>query len=749
MRISPFPILLTASLASATEPDTPPRQEKPLLVPAAPIVPEDEARRDALARFGVGFLRTRDDRLADALKQYQAVLRNDPQALAPRRELVPVYADLGRDAAAIRTAKEVLARDPDDSETAQRLGRLLMDGRKYAEATQAFAQAAASPRANGATVARLVLLREWGHAAEKAGDHAARETAARGRLAFLSANKAVLLQQGLFTPEEFERRRAHGYEDLGQALVGLKKFDTASAAFETARDLYADPKAAHDRAGVARLHWNLSGSLAAQGEPAKALKELERYLEQRPAGFAPYERWVELMLALKRGGEIPGTLSRLATLDPANPAPAWLAAAALLGRDARAGEDPFRELVAKADKPEYFRVLVKAYESADLPKPFLDLADRLFTAARPAGFYERKSGDAELPPASEGDVRRARFFNEAAEAGVGKNFTKFLIRQLETEAKAGVPRFPDTLKLVMALAAREGQLAPFTTALRASVSEKSDGQTRWLLVICLRHQKNWREIATTADALSLARDGHFYPTIAIEAALAHAELGGEKQALAIVERLEGRIYIRMKKAAVYNILGKPKEALRELNEVLEKDHPKGDNLVTVRLALIGTWHLLKEDAKAEALLREMLDDNPDNVNVLNNLGYRLAEQGRKLDEAETLIRRAIELDHDEKLKDGDREAESGNYLDSLGWVLFKRGKFAEAQKALEDATKFVEASENGIVWDHLGDVYLRLDQKEKAAAAYEKAIKLFTGSHEGRQNGRLDEVKRKLELVKP
>ena len=127
---------------------------------------------------------------------------------------------------------------------------------------------------------------------------------------------------------------------------------------------------------------------------------------------------------------------------------------------------------------------------------------------------------------------------------------------------------------------------------------------------------------------------------------------------------------------------------------------------------------------------------------------RDAEQGRKLVEAEALIRRAMELDRDFKLKIGDPDADSGNYLDSLGWVLFKRGKFAAAQKALEEATKFAEVSENGVVWDHLGDVYFRTEQLEKATVAYERAGKLFANSHEGRQLGRLDEVKRKLKLVK-
>ncbi len=743
MRLIAF--ILASAIASAGEPDIPPREEKPVRVPAQVLSPAEEARRDALTRFGVGFFRTRDDRLVEAMKQYRAALQNDPQAVAPQRELVRVYAELGRDAAAIRAARAVLAKDLDDSETAQRLGRLLVDGKKYAEAAKAFQQAAASPRGKDDFTARLVLLRELGNAGEKANDHAAREIAAREQLAILAANKAALLKPDLFTPEEFHRRRARCYEDLGQALVGLRKFDSASAAFETARDLYADPKAGNDRSGQARLHWNLSGSLAAQGEPEKALKELERYLEQQPAGFAPYERWVKLMTETNRGSEIAGTLARQAKLNPTNPAPVWLAAAATLQRDPEAGDAAFAKLLDRADKPDYFRVMVQAHESANLPEKFLAIADRLFTAGRPKGFYDHKDGDPALPPPPAADLQRARFFSEAAKGT--KSFTKPLIRQLEADGKAGTSRFPDTLELVMALATRDGQLETFTPALRLVSGRKINYSTQRMVVICLRHQRKWAEIAAIAESLSNLNNGRFFPSIAAEAAIAYAELGREREAFAVLEKLDGRISIRVKRSEVFNILGQSKIALRELEDVLEKDNPKGENLDMVRRAQINTLHLLKEDAKAERLLRELLDDNPDNVLILNNFGYQLADQGRKLDEAEAMIRRAIELDRDARIKNGDPDAESGNYLDSLGWVLFKKGKFTEARTALEAATQFAEVSENGVVWDHLGDTYFRLNLKKDAAAAYAKAIKLFAGSHEGKQFGRLDEVKRKLKLA--
>ena len=67
------------------------------------------------------------------------------------------------------------------------------------------------------------------------------------------------------------------------------------------------------------------------------------------------------------------------------------------------------------------------------------------------------------------------------------------------------------------------------------------------------------------------------------------------------------------------------------------------------------------------------------------------------------------------------EPENGAYLDSLGWVLFKLGKPEEALPPLEQATKMNMGSD-ATVWDHLGDVFLKLMRTEKAIEAWQTAI---------------------------
>ena len=112
---------------------------------------------------------------------------------------------------------------------------------------------------------------------------------------------------------------------------------------------------------------------------------------------------------------------------------------------------------------------------------------------------------------------------------------------------------------------------------------------------------------------------------------------------------------------------------------------------------------------AEQALRQVLVLEPTNPNALNYLGYLLAIRGDKLDEAVQLVRKALES-----------EPDNGAYLDSLGWVHFRRGDLAEAEKYLSAAAQRMPG--NSEVQDHLGDVFARRGRIDDAIAAWTKAL---------------------------
>jgi tetratricopeptide (TPR) repeat protein len=118
-----------------------------------------------------------------------------------------------------------------------------------------------------------------------------------------------------------------------------------------------------------------------------------------------------------------------------------------------------------------------------------------------------------------------------------------------------------------------------------------------------------------------------------------------------------------------------------------------------------------DGAGSEAELREAFRLDPAHAGALNFLGYSWAEKGAHLDEAMDLVRRALEVD-----------PWNGAYLDSLGWVLYQMGRFAEAKEPIEQAARTFPFDPT--VLEHQGDLYQRLGQREAAITVWERALAL-------------------------
>jgi tetratricopeptide (TPR) repeat protein len=117
--------------------------------------------------------------------------------------------------------------------------------------------------------------------------------------------------------------------------------------------------------------------------------------------------------------------------------------------------------------------------------------------------------------------------------------------------------------------------------------------------------------------------------------------------------------------------------------------------------------------KAADLLRKSMELDPANsAEACNYMGYMWADHNMNLDEAEAMIRRALES-----------EPNNASYLDSLGWVEFRKGKFDQALSDLLRATKAADR-EDPVVFEHIGDTYLKLNRISEALEAWKKALAL-------------------------
>ncbi len=140
---------------------------------------------------------------------------------------------------------------------------------------------------------------------------------------------------------------------------------------------------------------------------------------------------------------------------------------------------------------------------------------------------------------------------------------------------------------------------------------------------------------------------------------------------------------------------------------------------------LGDW------PAAEADFRAALELNPDQPQVLNYLGYSLVEKRIKLDEALGMIERAVEARPD-----------SGYIVDSLGWVLYRLGRFDEAVDPMERAAALMPV--DPIVNDHLGDVYWKVGRKTEARFQWHRALSFI--DEDSAPEADPDRIRQKLDV---
>ena len=115
------------------------------------------------------------------------------------------------------------------------------------------------------------------------------------------------------------------------------------------------------------------------------------------------------------------------------------------------------------------------------------------------------------------------------------------------------------------------------------------------------------------------------------------------------------------------------------------------------------------DRAAELFKKAIALDPTNTAEACNYLAYMWAEQNSHLDEAADVIQRALQAD-----------PKNGAYLDTLGWVEYRQGKY---EQSLNDLLRAVQnmPHADAVVQEHLGDTYLKLGRAAEALEAWQKA----------------------------
>jgi tetratricopeptide (TPR) repeat protein len=168
-----------------------------------------------------------------------------------------------------------------------------------------------------------------------------------------------------------------------------------------------------------------------------------------------------------------------------------------------------------------------------------------------------------------------------------------------------------------------------------------------------------------------------------------------------------------------------------------------------RYELSNLYVEMKKIDKASEQLEYLIKSNPEEPGFYNDLGYILADADMRLDEAEKLVKKALDLDREKRKAHEDfdpkTDHDNGAYLDSLGWVYYKQKKLKAAKEMLQKAVED-KSSQHLEIYDHLGDVHLALGERDAALTAWREGLKHVTDSR--RDQERRATVERKLEMHK-
>ena len=210
---------------------------------------------------------------------------------------------------------------------------------------------------------------------------------------------------------------------------------------------------------------------------------------------------------------------------------------------------------------------------------------------------------------------------------------------------------------------------------------------------------------------SISRPSDYYPQSLI---LKSYILEKEKKIKEAIQLLQSALMMMPKKIELYLALASLYEQdnhLQESKKILLEGIEMDPDLAELYFRLGALLDKMGQKKESLNQLKTAVKKDPFHVQALNYLGYTYAERGSNLDEAETLIKRAL------KFRPND-----GFILDSLGWVYFKKKKYDEALIELEKAWKL--APNDPVIGEHLGDAFGKKNNWEKALKTYRRVLEL-------------------------
>ncbi|MBS0264957.1 MAG: tetratricopeptide repeat protein [Planctomycetes bacterium] len=689
-----------------------------LLDPLQKRTPADEARINAMAAFARGRILEEREDYRGAISAYEKAIEFDPTALPVYKTLISLATNLRRGDLAIKWITRAAEANPTELLFVQQAVRILVETNDTKGAVRILQKAVSAPNVD---------------------THSARYVDFTRMLALMyleldRTDEAVaaltVVLEALAKPEAYQLtpqlvdtyRKELDFEKIGQVFLKAKKTDQALAAFQMAADLKKGKPHAN-------LSFNLAQVYLQADKPDDALNELQKYInaQTQSKGRAAYDLLSEILMKLGKADELIPRLEKAAENDARNSILQYYLADLYAGANRLDDAEALykKTLAATVDVQGYVG-LAGIYRRQERAEPLLE--------ALAKGYGE--SGDL------------AEFAGEIKEIIASPKLLEKLLEQATQISRTPPAKvdFPTGYILAnLSGSAKKMELADKLYRLLLSIKKDRAEVLYRELGSHYFDSKQYAEAgqifmeAAEDDDLSDSR-----PQNLLMATRALTLADKPDQALAAIMAAQAMIpnnpMLRFQEAWVYYYSRQLDEAIERLEKLIAdfpQPIPQIREIVRQSQHTLSNIYVLRGDnRKGEEILEAIFEEDPDDEQVNNDLGYLYADQGKNLEKAEAMIRKAVTA-----------KPENGAYLDSLGWVLFKQGKYEEAIPWLEKAVKNQQGVGDETLFEHLAEAYDRAKQPEKALEAWKKSLELAEKSKNPDQK-LIERVKARLEKNK-
>lgn len=660
------------------------------LTPARSRTAAEQARVDALSWFGAGRVMQARGELQGAYRAYRKAIERDPAALAVYRQAIPLALHLNQVEDAVGWVKKAVELAPEDYQWLVQLAELQIRSEDLNGAIDSLEHATSLPSMDHKSTPYIVLkhqLGQWYLATQRTID------AAR---VLEPVFAAVVHPEEYKLPPQVRNQITSGlnFEKFGEVFLEGDKPDLALEALAKAVEKRGSP--------TGDVSYQMARAQLKKNNYDQALAELQKYIDgqRQSRRQAAYDLLADILRGQGRIEELIPRLEQAAEKDARNPfLQLFLADQYAAANRLDQAEVLFKKTLAASADARGFAGLAAVYRRQNRP------AELLLALGNAYG----ESGSLKLlEPEFKAIVSDKELLDSVIRAGNE-------LRQKELN------KFKYPVGYVMAHLAAEAKLTDEAVAVFRQLMTIRNDRTTTLyeeLGSMLMESKRYGQAAEVyreaATAVGFGGGGERTQFLYMRT-LSLALDGQANEALAQLRELQSKAndnpLFAFREAWIYAHSRQFDEAIPRFERLL-KSHSGNRALVRMVQSALSNTYVSKGDIRrGEEILEAIFRESPGDISINNDLGYLYADQGKNLEQAEQMIRKAL-----------DSEPENSAYLDSMGWILFRRDKPEEALPYILKSVEKGQGLGDETIWDHLGDVYERLGRRAEAVDAWQKAL---------------------------